>query len=67
MLENSKENTCVGESFLTKLQAWDLQLYFIKRDTPMQLFSCAFCEIFKNSFFAEYLLKTASEVKSESW
>ena len=29
---------------------------FIKRDTPTQVFSCEFCEIFKNTFFCRTLL-----------
>ena len=27
---------------------------FIKKKTPTQVFSCKFCEIFKNSIFIEY-------------
>ena len=33
ILENLQKNTCVGVSSLAKLQASDLQLYFIKKDT----------------------------------
>ena len=40
-----QENTCL---FLTKLQAW------------MLLSSYEICEIFKNTFYEEHLLKTAS-------
>ena len=32
--------------FLIKLQAFSLQ--FIKKKTPVQVFSCEFCKIFKN-------------------
>ena len=28
---------------------------FIKKKTPTQLFSCAYCEIFKTTFFIEHL------------
>ena len=31
-----------------------------KKETLTQLFSCEFCEIFKNTFFTEQLLTTAS-------
>ena len=33
---------------------------FIKKETLTQLFSCEFCEIFKNTFFTEHLWTTAS-------
>ena len=33
---------------------------FIEEETPTQVFSCKFCEIFKNTFFIEYLWETAS-------
>ena len=36
--QNSQENTCTRDSFLIKL-------------TLAQVFSCEFCEIFKNTFF----------------
>ena len=41
------ENTCARVSFLIKLQACN----FIKKETLTQLFSCEFCEIYKNTFF----------------
>ena len=34
---------------------------FIKKDTLAQVFSCEFCEIFKNTFFTEHLRLTASK------
>ena len=33
---------------------------FIKKETLAQMFSCEFCEIFKNTFFAKCLQTTAS-------
>ena len=33
---------------------------FIQKETPTQVFSCELCEIFKNTFFAEYLWTTTS-------
>ena len=35
---------------------------FLKKETPTQLFSCEFYEIFKNTFL-EHLLVTASKYK----
>ena len=58
ILQNSQENTCAKFSFLIKLQAETCN--FIKKETLAQVFSCEFCEISKNTFFAEHLRKTAS-------
>ena len=33
----------------------------MKKETLAQLFSCKFCEIFKNTFFTEHLWTTASD------
>ena len=44
--QNSKENTCACN--------------FIKKKTLAQLFSCEFCEMFKNTLFAEHLWTTFS-------
>ena len=42
--QNSQE---MPVSFLTKLQDWAL----LKKDTLIHVFSCEFCEVFKNTFF----------------
>ena len=34
---------------------------FIKKEAVAQVFSCEFCEIFKNTFFTEHLCATASD------
>ena len=47
--QNSQEKTCARVSFLIKLQASTCN--FIKKETLVQVFSCGFCEIFKNIFF----------------
>ena len=52
ILQNSQENTCVRVSFLQKLQ--DSTCNFIKKETLAEVFSCEFCEIFKNIFFIEH-------------
>ena len=49
--QNSWENICATASFLIK---------FIEKETLAQIFSCAFCEIFKSTFFTEHLRGTAS-------
>ena len=43
IFQNLKENPCPRVSFLIKLQ--------LKKETLTQLFSCEFCNIFKNTFF----------------
>ena len=47
-LQKSQENTCVGVSYLVKLQS---TCNFIKKETPKQVLSCEFCKIFMNNFF----------------
>ena len=60
---NSQENTCVGVPFLSfQPQVYD----FIKRDTLIQMFSCKFCEIFKNTFFTGYLRETSFVAKNQN-
>ena len=49
----SQENTCVGVSFLIKMQAW--RRATLSKKTPTQVFSYEICEIFKNKFFTEHL------------
>ena len=36
--------------------------HFFKKKALAQMFSCKFCEISKNTFFAEHLWTTASEI-----
>ena len=38
---------------------------YIKKETLVQLFSCKFCEISKNNFFAAHLRTTASKFATE--
>ena len=40
---------------------WPQACNFIKKETVTQVFSCEFCEIFKNTFFREQLRATASK------
>ena len=48
ILQKSQENTCVGVSYLVKLQS---TCNFIKKETPTQALPCEFCKIFMNNFF----------------
>ena len=52
---NSQVNTCARVSFLIKF--WGLQ----KKEALAKMFSCEFCEVFKNTFFSEHLRTTASD------
>ena len=62
VLQNSQENTCTGVSFLIKLQALcKLETCnFIKKEFPVHVFFCKFCEIFKSTYFVEILRTAAS-------
>ena len=55
MSQNSQENTCARVSFLIGVAC-----NFIKKETLAQVFSCEFCEIFKNIFLTEHLWTTTS-------
>ena len=58
ILQNSQANTCVRVSFLIKSQA---SVYnFIEKEILARVFPCQLCEIFKDTFFTEYLWATAS-------
>ena len=47
------------ESLLIKMQAFRAAI--LLEETPAQVFSCEYYEIFKNIFFTGHLQKTASE------
>ena len=53
----SQEYTCFGVSFQKRCRP---PATLLKRDSK-QLFSCEICEIFKNTYFEEYLRTTTSE------
>ena len=55
----SQENTCVGISFLIKMQAFRVPA-LLKRDSNAGVF-CEHWEIFKNTYFEEHLRTAASE------
>ena len=56
--QNPQESSGASASFLIKLQA--LACNFIEKETQEQMFSCEFCEIFKNNFSAEHNPATVS-------
>ena len=58
IFQSSQENTCTRVCFLIKLQGWALQLY--EKETLVEVFSCEFCEISKNTFFHRTPLVVAS-------
>ena len=55
MSQYIQENICVGVLFLIKSQA------FTKKETPTQIFSAKYCEIFQNRLFYRTPLVTASD------
>ena len=50
MFCKKKENTDTGVNFLNKVTGLR-SATLLKEETPIQVFSCEFCEIFKNTFF----------------
>ena len=43
---------------------------FIKKETPAQVISCEYCEIFKNTYFEEHLQTAVSKtlkVRENKW
>ena len=62
MSQNSQENTCVRASFL-----WTCRplAYKCIKKTLAEVFSCEFCDIFKNTFLTEHLWVTASVLTAE--
>ena len=46
---------------LLKKRPWPQACNFIKKETLVQVLSCEFCEISKNTFFREHIWTTASE------
>ena len=57
--QNSEENTCARVSFLTSS--------FIKKEALTKVFSCEFCDIFKNTLFTEHFWVTASGYLTRFW
>ena len=52
------------KKFKMSRQRWSMQAFrpvTLLKETPTQVFSCEYCEIFRNAFFTEHLQETASE------
>ena len=45
---------------LLNKRLWPEACNFIKKETLVEVFSCEFCEIFKNTFFTEHPSTTTS-------
>ena len=45
------------ESLFDKVASLGLQLY--QKETPTQVFSCEYCELFKNNYFEKHLQMAA--------
>ena len=65
---NLQENTCAGVFFKVAALKACYFINFIKKVTPALMFSCEFCETFKNTFSVEHL-RTAAFVNNllKSW
>ena len=59
IVQYSRENTCARVSFLLKLRISDF-CNLIKKETLTHGFSCEFFKMFKNIYFPDHLLMTAS-------
>ena len=53
------------ESLLIKLQAWSHAT--LLKETPTQVFSCEYCDIFQNNFFTEHFPETTSKNIPRWW
>ena len=62
----SQENTCIGVSFVLGSLYWSLKACNFIKETPTQVFSCKYREIFKNTFFDRTPLMAASRPRKES-
>ena len=63
--QNSLEDNCARASFLINLQTANRRTtIFFKKETPLLVLSCEFCNIFKNIHFVKHLRTDASVYKS---
>ena len=58
MISNRKPYPVVSEIFIKARKLRPEACNFIKKEALAQVFSCEFCEIFKNTFFTEKLRTT---------
>ena len=57
---NSHRRCSVKKGVLTRFAKFREVCNFIKIETLLQVFSCEFCEMPKNTFFTEHVLTTGS-------
>ena len=62
MSQKSQKNICAGVFYLIKIQAGDLELYY--KETPLLVFFCKFCEIFKSTNFGNVYERLLLRVRS---
>ena len=58
LIKRSYKNSCSKEKFeveKSKSSQREEVFNFVKKETLTQVFPCEFCDIFKNTFFIEYL------------
>ena len=58
--KKQEKNYCVGVPFQESCRSWNPQVY--SKETPTQVFSYEYCEIFKNIFFYRTTLVAASGI-----
>ena len=58
-------DTCANSlrTIILKNMCERLLLNFIQKEAPTQVFSCEFCQLIKNTYFAEGLQTTSSEIR----
>ena len=64
--ENIHMETPVLESLFNKAAGLPV-CKFIKKETPIQVFSCDYCKVFKKTYFEEYLRTAASVYSKDLW
>ena len=64
ILQRPQKKNCAGVSFLIKIQAGDLQLYY--KETPVLVFFCKLCEILK-ALILEYHCMKSVQIRSFFW
>ena len=60
MSQYSKEKSSLGVSSLIKLQAFKPATLLKRKETPIQVFSCEYGDIFKSTYVEEHLRMAAS-------
>ena len=64
--ENVHMETPVLESLFNKAAGLPV-CKFIKKETPIQVFSCDYCKVFQKTYFEKYLRTAASVYSKDLW